>query len=130
MVMVMLNTAAGLPPPLVGLVVYLLLSRSGPLGALGWLFTPAAMVLAQTCLALPLVTLLTAGAVMGVDPELPVQLASLGATCGQIMRTTLDEGRTGVLIAVAAGFGSIISEVGAVMMVGGNIEGHTRVLTT
>ena len=129
-VMAVLNTLAGLPPVLVGLVVYLLLSRSGPIGGLRWLFTPAAMVVAQTCLALPLVTLLTAGAVIGVDRELPVQLASLGATWGQVIRATLDEARTGVLIAVAAGFGSIISEVGAVMMVGGNIEGHTRVLTT
>lgn len=129
-VMVVLNTLTGLPPVLVGLVVYLLLSRSGPLGELGWLFTPKAMVLAQTILALPLIAAFTAGSVMGVDPELPEQLAALGATRTQVIRATLDESRVGLLIAVAAGFGSIISEVGAVMMVGGNIEGHTRVLTT
>lgn len=130
LVMVVLNTLTGLPPVLVGLVVYLLLSRSGPLGELGWLFTPKAMVLAQTILALPLVAAFTAGSVMGVDPELPEQLAALGATRTQVIRATLDESRLGLLIAIAAGFGSIISEVGAVYMVGGNIEGHTRVLTT
>jgi len=130
LVMVVLNTLTGLPPVLVGLVVYLVLSRSGPLGELGWLFTVPAMVLAQTILALPLIAAFTAGSVMGVDPELPEQLAALGATRSQVIRATLDESRIGLLIAVAAGFGSIISEVGAVMMVGGNIEGHTRVLTT
>ncbi len=129
-VLVLLNTLTGLPPVLVGLVVYLLLSRSGPLGELGWLFTPKAMVLAQTLLALPLIAAFTAGSVMGVDSELPEQLAALGATRVQVIRAILDESRIGLLIAVAAGFGSIISEVGAVMMVGGNIEGHTRVLTT
>jgi tungstate transport system permease protein len=129
-VMVLLNTLTGLPPVLVGLVVYLVLSRSGPLGELGWLFTPKAMVLAQTILALPLIAAFTAGSVMGVDPDLPEQLAALGATRAQVIRATLDESRIGLLIAVAAGFGSIISEVGAVMMVGGNIENHTRVLTT
>ncbi len=130
LVLVILNTLTGLPPVLVGLVVYLLLSRSGPLGGMGWLFTPHAMVVAQTILAMPLVAAFTAGSVMAVDPELPEQLAALGATRGQIIRATLDESRLGLLIAIAAGFGSIISEVGAVMMVGGNIEGHTRVLTT
>ena len=129
-VLVLLNTLTGLPPVLVGLVVYLLLSRSGPLGELGWLFTPKAMVLAQTLLALPLIAAFTAGSVMGVDSELPEKLAALGATRVQVIRAILDESRIGLLIAVAAGFGSIISEVGAVMMVGGNIEGHTRVLTT
>ena len=129
-VMVILNTLTGLPPVLVGLVVYLLVSRSGPLGELGWLFTPKAMVLAQTILALPLIAAFTAGSVMGVDPDLPEQLAALGATRTQVIRATLDESRIGLLIAIAAGFGSIISEVGAVMMVGGNIERHTRVLTT
>ncbi len=123
-------TGMGFPPVVVGLFVYLLLSRSGPLGGLGWLFTPTAMVLAQVIISLPLVAGFTMAAVMGVDPELRPQLVSLGATQRQATWALLREARLGVLVAIIAGFGSIISEVGAVMMVGGNIERHTRVLTT
>jgi tungstate transport system permease protein len=119
-----------LPPVVVGLAVYLLLSRSGPLGILGWLFTPQAMILAQSLLAMPLVIGITMSSVAGVPSELPLQVASLGATPGQGRMAVLREARPGVLLAVAAGFGRSISEVGAVLMVGGNIEGHTRVLTT
>ena len=123
-------TGMGLPPVAVGLFTYLLLSNQGPLGALGWLFTPAGMVMAQTIIALPLVVGLTMTAVQGVDPDLRTQMRSLGATRNQIALTILAEARVGVTAAVVAAYGSIISEVGAVMLVGGNIEGETRVLTT
>jgi tungstate transport system permease protein len=123
-------TAMGLPSVVVGLAVYLLVSRSGPLGDWAWLFTPRAMVAAQTLLAVPLVLGLTMAAVEAVDPALGPQLVSLGATGAQKARYILLEARGGVLAAVAAAFGAAISEVGAVMLVGGNIDGHTRVLTT
>jgi tungstate transport system permease protein len=123
-------TGMGLPPVVVGLVVYLILSRSGPLGPLGWLFTPTAMILAQTIIALPLTIGLTLTAVESVEPALRLQVRSLGATHTQVMWTVLSEARSGVLTAIVAAFGSIISEVGAVMLVGGNIAGKTRVLTT
>lgn len=131
----LLYTGMGFPPVVVGLVVYLLLSRTGPLGRLQWdavpaLFTPAAMVLAQTIISFPLVAGFTMAAVMGVDPMLRRQLAALGATKVQTASTILSEARVGVIVSIIAGFGSIISEVGAVMMVGGNIEHRTRVLTT
>ncbi len=126
----LLYTGMGLPPVVVGLVVYLLLSRSGPLGGLGWLFTPAGMIVAQVIIALPVVIGLTYAAVDSVDPALRVQVRALGATPRQVLGAVLGEARTGVLAAIVAGFGSIISEVGAVMLVGGNIEGQTRVLTT
>ncbi|MDI6694872.1 MAG: ABC transporter permease [Anaerolineales bacterium] len=131
----MLYTGMGFPPVVIGLFVYLLLSRNGVLGSLNLpflprLFTPAAMVVAQTVIAFPLVAGFTMAAVMGVDPQLRQQLISLGATPRQAALTVLMEARLGVIVAIAAGFGGIISEVGAVMLVGGNIEGRTRVLTT
>ena len=129
-VIAFLYTGMGLPPVVVGLFVYLLLSRSGPLGYLGWLFTPRAMVLAQVIISLPLVVGFTMASVMGVDPDLRRQLASLGATSWQATWAILKEAKTGVIVSIVAGFGSIISEVGAVMLVGGNIEGSTRTLTT
>jgi tungstate transport system permease protein len=130
LVTLVLYTGMGLPPVVVGLVVYILLSRSGPLGTLGWLFTPSAMVTAQTIIAFPLVAALTMSAVDGVDPDLRLQVRALGATRWQTGWTVLREARIGVTAAIVAAFGGIISEVGAVMLVGGNIEGHTRVLTT
>lgn len=135
LVISLLYTGMGFPPVVVGLFVYLVLSRSGPLGQLDWpvipsLFTPAAMVVAQCIISFPLVAGFTMAAVMGVDPELRRQVQSLGATGWQTTLTVLMEARVGVIVSVIAGFGSIISEVGAVMMVGGNIEGRTRVLTT
>ncbi len=130
LVRAVLYTGMGLPPVVVGLFVYLLLSRAGPFGELDWLFTVRAMVAAQTILALPLVVGLTWAAVESVDPELRPQLLALGATRGQIAATILREARAGVLAAIAAAFGAAVSEVGAVMLVGGNIEGQTRVLTT
>jgi tungstate transport system permease protein len=123
-------TGMGLPPVVVGLVVYLLLSRSGPLGNLGWLFTPTAMTLAQTVIALPLVIGLTMTSLEAVDPQLRLQLQSLGADRRQEITALLTEARAGVVAAVVAGFGGIISEVGAAMLVGGNIAGQTRVLST
>jgi tungstate transport system permease protein len=125
-----LYTGMGLPPVVVGLAVYLLLSRSGPMGALGWLFTPSAMILAQTIIAFPLVTGLTMSAVASVDPSVRDQVVALGASRRQSGWTVLREARVGVTAAIVAAFGGIISEVGAVMLVGGNIEGQTRVLTT
>lgn len=123
-------TGMGLPPVAVGLFTYLLLSNTGPMGALGWLFTPAGMVVAQTIIALPLVVGLTMTAVQSVDTSLGLQMRALGATRRQVAITTLLEARSGVTAAVVAAYGAIISEVGAVMLVGGNIEGETRVLTT
>lgn len=123
-------TGMGLPPVVAGLFVYLLLSNQGPLGDLSWLFTPSAMVFAQTLIALPLMIGLTLTAVQSVDPMLKLQLRALGANSAQIALTIITEARLGIIAAVVAAFGSIISEVGAVMLVGGNIEGRTRVLTT
>ena len=123
-------TGMALPPVVVGLVLYILLSRSGPLATLGWLFTPQAMVLAQMALALPFVAGITMNAVEGVPRELRLQLRSLGASEAQLRWTVLHEARAGLMLAVLAAFGRSISEVGAVLIVGGNIQGHTRVLTT
>jgi len=126
----LLYTGMDLPPVAVGLAVYLLLSRSGPLGFLNWLFTPTAMIVAQIILATPLVAGLTLTAVLAVDPAIQPQVIALGATPWQATRTVLAEARFGVIVGLIAGFGAIVSEVGAVMLVGGNIAGHTRVLTT
>ena len=135
LIIALLDTGMGLPPVVVGLFVYLLLSRSGPLGGLNSalipaLFTPAAMILAQTIIALPLVAGFTMAAIMGIDPAIRLQVMALGATGAQVTATLIREARTGIIVAVAAGFGGIISEVGAVILVGGNIEHSTRVLTT
>jgi tungstate transport system permease protein len=135
LVVALLYTGMGFPPVVVGLFVYLMLSRSGPLGQLNWpmvpsLFTPAAMVTAQCVISFPLVAGFTMAAVMGVDPQLRQQVQSLGATRWQTTLAVLMEARVGVVVSIIAGFGSIISEVGAVMMVGGNIEHKTRMLTT
>ncbi len=130
LVVAVVYTGMGLPPVVVGLVIYLLLSRQGPLGEWGWLFTPKAMMLTQTILALPLIVGFTMTAVAAIPPALMLQLRSLGATRRQIVFTLLYEARAGVLAALVAGFGAIISEVGSVLMVGGNIAHRTRVLTT
>ncbi len=130
LVLALLYTGMGFPPVVVGLFVYLMLSHSGPLGSLGWLFTPAAMIVAQVIISFPLVSGFTMAAVMGVDPSLRQQVLSLGATDWQATLAVLREARVGVMVSIIAGFGSIISEVGAVMLVGGNIQGSTRVLTT
>ena len=126
----LLYTGMGFPPVVIGLFVYLALSRSGPMGELGWLFTPNAIILAQVIISFPLVAGFTMAAVMGVDPNLRRQLMSLGATNWQATIAILTEAKVGVIVAIIAGFGAVISEVGAVMLVGGNIEGKTRTLTT
>lgn len=123
-------TGMGLPPVVVGLFVYLLLSNQGVLGPLNWLFTPRAMIVAQTIIALPLIVGLTLTALRSVDPAIKLQVRSLGATPMQLSWAMFLEARLGILAAIIAAFGGIISEVGAVMLVGGNIEGQTRVLTT
>ncbi len=130
LVQLLIYTGMGLPPVFVGLVVYLLFSRSGPLGSLDWLFTPTAMTVAQSILAFPIAAGLTVAAVRSVSPELVLQVRSLGATPGQERWTILRQARRGVLAAVLAAFGRIVAEVGAVLLVGGNIAGKTRVLST
>jgi tungstate transport system permease protein len=129
-VLTVLNTLLAVPSVVVGLVIYLLLSRSGPLGFLGWLFSFKAMVFAQACLVLPVVTALTRQTVEDVERTQGEQLRSLGA--GTLIRSVLlawDE-RYALLTVLIASFGRAVSEVGAVMIVGGNIDGFTRVMTT
>ena len=124
------NTGMGLPPVVVGLVVFLLLARAGPLGGLEMLYTPSAMILAQVIIATPLVVGITLAAVQALDPRVHLQILSLGASKWQYWWKLVQEARLSLVAALAAGFGSIISEVGAVMIVGGNIKGQTRVMTT
>ncbi|MTV49289.1 ABC transporter permease subunit [Heliobacillus mobilis] len=126
----LVNTGMGLPPVVVGLFVTILLWRSGPLGIFGLLYTPAAMILAQAVIASPIITALTFAAIEQLDPNLRYQLLSLGATRLQTVWRLVLEARLSILAAVIAGFGGVISEVGASMMVGGNVKGQTRVLTT
>ena len=125
-----LNALMGLPAVVVGLLVYLLLSRSGPLGSAGLLFTPTAMVVAQTVLVTPLIAALTRQIVEDADRELGEQLRSLRLNAVQRARTLLYDARFSLVVAVLAAFGRAISEVGAVLVVGGNIAGHTRTMTT
>lgn len=126
----LINTGMGLPPVVVGLVVALLLWRSGPLGRLGLIYTPTAMIVAQWMVAMPLAAGLTAGAIRLLDRELVSALRVDGATEVQVGWELIRIARTQVLIAIAAAFGRAISEVGASLMVGGNILNATRVLTT
>ncbi len=126
----LVNTGLALPPVVVGLFVYILLSRQGPLGGLGWLYTTSAMVAAQFVLAAPYVAAITLAAVQSVPPDLRLQARALGAGRWQALLLHLREARLSLMAAVAAGFGAVISEVGAVMMVGGNVSGETRVITT
>ena len=126
----LINTGMALPPVVVGLVVSIFLWRSGPLGDLNWIYTPVAIVVAQTIIAAPVVTGLTVSALQQLDPRLRQQLLGLGASRLQMVLVLWREARLPLLAALMAGFGSVISEVGASMMVGGNIRYHTRVLTT
>ena len=125
-----INTGMALPPVVVGLVVAMMLWRSGPLGGLHLIYTPIAIIIAQTVIAAPVVTGLTAAALEALDPRLQQQLLGLGASRVQMIWYLWREARLPLLAALMAGFGSVISEVGASMMVGGNIRGQTRVLTT
>lgn len=124
------NTGMGLPPVVVGLLITVLLWRSGPLGALELLYTPTAMVIAQATIALPLVAGISAAGLAQVDPDFRVQMQALGATWARALWAVAVEARLPLVAGVMAGFGAVVSEVGAAMMVGGNIAGQTRVLTT
>ena len=128
------NTGLALPPVVVGLFVYMLLSRRGPLGSLEWLFTPQAMIIAQVIIAMPVIAAITMAAVGSVPREVRTQALGLGASRPQTIWRVLREARVALMAAVVTGFGAIISEVGAVMMVGGNIattqSNSTRVMTT
>jgi tungstate transport system permease protein len=127
---VVLNACMGLPPVVVGLIVYLLLSRSGPLGPLGWLFSPAGMVMAQVVLITPIVAALSRQVVADLWSEYEEQLRSLGLTPLKAIATLLWDGRFSLSTAILAGFGRAIAEVGAIIIVGGNIAGYTRTMTT
>jgi ABC-type tungstate transport system permease subunit/ABC-type tungstate transport system substrate-binding protein len=129
-VVALVNTGLAFPPVVVGLAVYLLLSRSGPLGPLGFLYTPWAVILAQVILAGPYIAAVTLAALEGVPPDVRQQARGLGANRWQATLLHLREARASLVAAVAAGFGAVISEVGAVMIVGGNLLGETRVMTT
>jgi len=124
------NTFMGLPPVVVGLFVYLLLSRRGPLGFMALLYTPSAMITAQTILVFPIVTSLCHSAVISVDPIIRQAAVTLGATPFQTALTVIKEARYGILSGVIAGLGRAMGEVGAILIVGGNIAGYTRVMTT
>mgnify|MGYP001583991990 FL=1 len=126
----LVNTGMGLPPVVVGLFVSIFLWRSGPLGFLELLYTPTAIVIAQFIIAAPIVMGLTIAAMQQLNPKLRLQLLGLGASRWQLLWLLMREARLPLLAAVMAGFGGVISEVGASMMVGGNIRGQTRVLTT
>jgi len=126
----MVNTGMGLPPVVVGLFVSIFLWRSGPLGGLELIYTPTSMILAQVIIAFPIVAGLTMASFQSLDPNLGLQLLGIGASKVQLLWLLCKEARLPLLAAVMAGFGGVISEVGASMMVGGNIRGQTRVLTT
>lgn len=129
-VIALLNALMGLPPVVVGLIVYLLLSRSGPLGVLGLLFTPTAMVIAQVIIIVPLIASIAHQSIRDLWQEYHDLLISMNVTQGQKIRTLLWDCRRALLTASLAGFGRAIGEVGAIMIVGGNIDHATRVLTT
>ena len=129
-IVALVNTGMGLPPVVVGLFVSLFLWRSGPLGFLELIYSPTAMVVAQVIIAFPIVAGLTMASFQSLDPKLSLQLLGIGASRPQLLWLLCKEARLPLLAAVMAGFGGVISEVGASMMVGGNIRGQTRVLTT
>ena len=130
LVVSVLNTMMGVPPVVVGLVTFIVLSRQGPFGSAQLLFTPAAMVIAQTVLVMPIIAALSHATVMGQDPLLRDSARTLGASRLQVILLVVYEARYGIMAAITAGFGRAIAEVGAVLMVGGNIKGATRTMTT
>ena len=130
LVISLINTGMGLPPVVVGLFVTILLWRSGPLGFLEILYTPTAIILAQAVIATPIIAGISLAALQNLPPDLRLQILTLGATRAQMVWLLLKEARLPLLAAIMAGFGGVISEVGASIMVGGNIKGSTRVLTT
>ena len=129
-VVALVNTGIALPPVVVGLFTYLMLSRQGPLGSLGWLYTPSAMIVAQFVLVAPYVAAISLAAVQSVPSDVRLQARALGADRWQALWVHLREAQLSLMAAIAAGFGAAVSEVGAVMMVGGNVSGQTRVMTT
>jgi tungstate transport system permease protein len=130
LVVSLINTGMGSPPVVVGLIVTIFLWRNGPLGLLHLLYTPQAMIIAQFIISLPIITGFTMATIQQIDPKLRLQILSLGASRWQLLWLLLRETRLPLLAAVMAGFGAVISEIGASVMVGGNITGQTRVLTT
>ncbi len=126
----LVNFGMGLPPVVVGLATWLMLTRYGPLGMLNLLYTPTAIIMAQAVIASPIVAGFSLAAVQSLNPKMLLQIQALGTTRFQYLMLLLWEARLGILSAIIAGFGGVISEVGASMMVGGNIRGYTRVLTT
>jgi tungstate transport system permease protein len=125
-----LNTTLALPTVVVGLVIYSLISRRGPFGAFGLLFTPTAMIIGQFVLATPIITALSLSATKSVDRRVGETARTLGATALQAAGATISEARYAILVAVVAGFGRVIAEVGSAMILGGNIYGYTRTMTT
>lgn len=130
LVVALIHTGFALPPVVVGLFVYMMLSRAGPAGSMRLLFTPASMVIAQALLAAPYIAGISLAAVQSVPQDVRLQARALGATGWRALMAHVREARIGVVAAVIAGFGAVISEVGAVLLVGGNIRGETRVMTT
>lgn len=126
----LMNTFMGLPPVVVGLFVYMMLSRSGPMGFMALLYTPSAMIIAQTILALPIVVSLCHSAILGVDRNIRLAAKTLGATPIQVSVTVINESRYGIMSGIIAALGRVMAEVGAILIVGGNIAGYTRVMTT
>lgn len=126
----LMNTFMGLPPVVVGLFLYLILSRSGPLGFVGLLYTPSAMIIAQTILAFPIVASLSHSAIVNVDPVIKQASTTLGATPFQTTLNIMREARYGIMSGIIAALGRVMAEVGAILIVGGNIAGYTRVMTT
>lgn len=125
-----LNTFMGLPPVVVGLFLYLILSRKGPLGFLELLYTPSAMIIAQTILAFPIIAAMSYSSITSVKPNIKLAALGLGATEIQASIAVLKNARYGIISSIMAGFGRVMAEVGAVLIVGGNIAGYTRVMTT
>ncbi|GBE35581.1 sulfate transport system permease protein CysW [bacterium BMS3Bbin06] len=125
-----LNTAMGLPPVVVGLFLYLVLSRRGPLGFMGILYTPSAMIVAQTILAFPIIAAMSYSSITSVRPNIRLAALGLGGTETQASMAVLKDARYGIISSVMAGLGRVMAEVGAVLIVGGNIAGYTRVMTT
>jgi tungstate transport system permease protein len=126
----LMNTFMGLPPVVVGLFLYLLLSRRGPLGFMSLLYTPSAMIIAQTILAFPIVAALSHAAIIKVEPLIKQASFTLGATPFQVTTTVVREARYGIMSGIIAALGRVMAEVGAILIVGGNIAGYTRVMTT
>lgn len=129
-ILLILNTLMGLPPVVLGLIIYLLFSHSGPLGRLDFLFTPKAMILAQAVLAFPIISALTFSAISSLEARVRFTALSLGASRFQMVMTLMQEARYVMIAAIMAGFGRAIAEFGASLIVGGNIKGFTRIMTT